>query len=82
MRKTKNQSLMRKLRLRMRLRMKERLSLKSMKKARRPRLSLSKFGNGKPLMRSRPSGSETSLKSLRTSTTASIKLFLRITKIL
>ena len=43
-------------RLKMKLRMKEKLSLKSMKKAKRPRLSLSKYGNGKPLTKSRPSG--------------------------
>jgi hypothetical protein len=49
-------------------------------KRRRPRLWLNKSGNGKPSTKSRPSGWERRVKSVKKNTTVSTRLSLRTTR--
>lgn len=67
----------------LKLRMKVKLNqLRRPQLSQRQRLSQNRSGNGKPSMKSKPSGSVKSQKLLRRSTSTSTRLSLRITKIL
>jgi len=85
MKRKKSQSSLKKLPRKMMQRLRMRVKQNQLKRpqlSQRQKLSLSRFGNGKPSMKSKPSGSVKNQRLLRRNTSTSTRQSQKITKIL